>query len=325
MISQQTIEAIVVDLPFESLDDRRNFQPGKLLRVADDLWVSVSRSSHMLGASGYGVVWNFPDGCSQKSVFFSGDIGPSNANFGSDDGGNHLPLLRDNHVPHWLTNYIVCESTYGDKPNRDRSFKNFQKRIDKLSEIISSEQFDTVILPCFAMQRAQDVLVDLFYLHHRGRLSRPTTVYVDSAMAESFCQVFCDSLKETNDAKFTQLAKEFAERFGPGDSDLSIKQCEKLLGQIFAPMESANFKVVFCHGKQKSESDASGEKRPISIPLKTEGRRQIIITCSGMCHVGRVLKHLPRLKRKTTALRPHRISSDAKRPRFAHTCFQQGR
>ena len=278
-------EETVRDLPFMALDDRRNFQAGKLLPVADDLWVSVSRSSHMLGASGYAVGWKLPDG-SEKSIFFSGDIGPSNANFGSDDEENHLPLLRDNHVPHPHTDYIVCESTYGGAPPRDRSYKDFEGRINKLSEIVSDDRFDTVILPCFAMQRAQDVLADLFYLHHGRPLSRPTTAYVDSTMAQKFCGIVCDSLKETKGAKeFKQLSKAFAKRFGSGDSGLNLNE---LLDQIFAPTKGADFEVVFCQSEK--------------IPDEPKGRRQIIVTSSGMCHAGRVLEHLPRLKREATAL-----------------------
>ena len=293
-------EETVRDLPFMALDDRRNFQAGKLLPVADDLWVSVSRSSHMLGASGYAVGWKLPDG-SEKSIFFSGDVGSSNGDLGANGAKNHLPLLRENHVAHLRTDYIVCESTYGNAPPRDDSSKNFEDRINELSKIVSGDQFDTVILPCFAMQRAQDVLVDLFYLHHQGRLSSPTTVYVDSAMVGRFCQIFRDSLKETNGAKFKQLAKEFAERFGPGDSNLSIAQCKELLDQIFAPMEGANFNVVFCNEKRKLEQGSNGGGANI-IPFEPKGRRQIIVTSSGMCHAGRVLAHLPRLKRAATAL-----------------------
>ena len=297
---RQTIKEMVRDLSFEPLDDRRKFQTGKMLPVSDDLWVSPLRSSHTLGASSYSVGWKLPDG-SAKSIFFNGDVGSSNGNLGANGAKNHLPLLRENHVAHLRTDYIVCESTYGNAPPRDDSSKNFEDRINELSKIVSNDRFDTVILPCFAMQRAQDVLVDLFYLHHQGRLSSPTTVYVDSTMVGRFCQIFRDSLKETNGAKFKQLAKEFAARFGPGDSDLSIEQCKKLLDQIFAPMEGANFNVVFCNGKQKSEKGSNGGVANI-IPFEPKGRRQIIVTSSGMCHFGRVLEHLPRLKREATAL-----------------------
>ena len=299
-IWRQTIKEMVRDLPFEPLDDRRKFQTGKLLPVSDDLWVSPLRSSHMLGASSYSIGWKLPDG-SEKSIFFSGDVGSSNGDLGTNGAKNHLPLLRENHVAHLRTDYIVCESTYGNAPPRDDSSKNFEDRINELSKIVSGDRFDTVILPCFAMQRAQDVLVDLFYLHHQGRLSSPTTVYVDSAMAEKFCWIFRDSLKKTNGAKFKQLAKEFAERFGPGDSNLSIAQCEELLDQIFAPMEGANFNVVFCNEKRKLEQGSNGGAANI-IPFEPKGRRQIIVTSSGMCHAGRVLEHLPRLKREATAL-----------------------
>ena len=287
---RQTIKEMVRDLPFEPLDDRRKFQTGKMLRVSDDLWVSPLRSSHMLGASSYSVGWKLPDG-SAKSIFFSGDVGPSSGDLGASGAKNHLPLLRENHVAHLRTDYIVCESTYGNAPPRDRSSKNFENRINELSRIVSGDRFNTVILPCFAMQRAQDVLTDLFYLHHQGRLPHSTTVYVDSTMVEKFCRIFCDSLKETKGEKFRQLAKAFAERFGPGDSDLDIAQCKKQIDRIFAPMESADFKIVFCR------------EQAIIIPDESKkGHRQIIVTSSGMCHAGRVLEHLPRLKREATAL-----------------------
>ncbi|MDR0374599.1 MAG: hypothetical protein LBH85_02630, partial [Treponema sp.] len=58
--------------------------------------------------------------------------------------------------------YFVLESTYGGQ-NRD---KTDDKRIEKLREIIETTfmKGQKILIPAFALDRAQYLLVDLYYL-----------------------------------------------------------------------------------------------------------------------------------------------------------------
>jgi metallo-beta-lactamase family protein len=120
----------------------------------------LRRSGHILGAATAEVCW------AGQTVLFSGDLGRY------DD-----PLMPDPE-PANSADFVVVESTYGDR----RHVR--VEPADALLEVIerTSARRGTVIIPAFAVGRAQELLYLCWKLKQAGRLPL-TPIYLDSPMA----------------------------------------------------------------------------------------------------------------------------------------------
>ncbi|MDR2782625.1 MAG: MBL fold metallo-hydrolase [Treponema sp.] len=160
-------------ISFKDIDgkycDKPNCGFGKTyISLADGFLYGYLRSSHVLGSCTFYFQWtekNYPQDVKLKErewkyLYFSGDIGPvtdkvtANIMFKR----HHMPLLDKK------DKYIVMESTYGDKIRNKENL--FERKINKLKEIIdaANSRGGVVIIPSFALDRAQQILVDLFYI-----------------------------------------------------------------------------------------------------------------------------------------------------------------
>lgn len=120
----------------------------------------LRRAGHILGAATADISWH------KRRIVFSGDLGRY------DD-----PVMRDPEaVP--AADYVVVESTYGDRRH------NGDVPDDVLADIIGRTvaRGGTVIIPTFAVGRAQSILYHLWRLKQAGRLGL-VPVYLDSPMA----------------------------------------------------------------------------------------------------------------------------------------------
>jgi metallo-beta-lactamase family protein len=109
-----------------------------------------------------------------RSVLFSGDVGRWDK-----------PILRDP-VLIDTADYVVVESTYGDRLHTDR------KDIDQtLQEVITStaKAGGNIVVPTFAVERAQELLYHLSGLLRENRIPG-LPVFVDSPMAIRVTDVF---------------------------------------------------------------------------------------------------------------------------------------
>jgi metallo-beta-lactamase family protein len=122
--------------------------------------VMFRRAGHILGAATVDLVWH------GRRIVFTGDLGRY------DD-----PLMFDPEpVP--AADYLVMESTYGDRLHERAD------PADALAEVISAtvDRGGTVVIPAFAVGRAQTLLYYLWQLRSAGRLP-DIPVYLDSPMA----------------------------------------------------------------------------------------------------------------------------------------------
>jgi len=123
--------------------------------VDNDLFIQFVRSGHILGAVSVSILWGPPRSSEQRSIVFSGDIGPQREDYET------LPTIR-----HFMNpgkhNYAVMESTYGSI-NREAMEKNPVIRRNHLKTLIDRiiTTQGTLIIPAFALGRSQDVLFDL--------------------------------------------------------------------------------------------------------------------------------------------------------------------
>lgn len=122
--------------------------------------VTFRRAGHILGASTVEVNW------AGRRIVFSGDLGRY------DD-----PIMFD---PEPVTgaDYLVIESTYGDRVREQTD------PVDTLADVIDAtvHRGGTVVVPAFAVGRAQTLLFYLWTLREAGRLP-DVPVYLDSPMA----------------------------------------------------------------------------------------------------------------------------------------------
>ena len=120
----------------------------------------LRRAGHILGAATAELRWG------GQTMVFSGDLGRY------DDA----VMVDPEPVPE--ADYVVIESTYGDR------LHDHKDPTEALGEIIerTTARGGTVVIPSFAVGRAQSLLYHLWKLKQAGRLPL-TPIYLDSPMA----------------------------------------------------------------------------------------------------------------------------------------------
>jgi metallo-beta-lactamase family protein len=105
--------------------------------------------------------------------------------FSGDIGRYKLPLLRDPVLPEEV-DYLLMESTYGDKPHVDPSlaFDEFQEVVER-----TLKRGGKVIIPAFAVGRTQELVYHLNMMMFTKDVP-PAPVFVDSPLAVNASQVF---------------------------------------------------------------------------------------------------------------------------------------
>jgi metallo-beta-lactamase family protein len=143
------------------------------LQLSPDIQVTFINAGHILGSACLDL--QLTEGSEQRRILFSGDLGLSDR-----------PILRDPEVPP-QADIVVMETTYGD-----RQHKQLEPSVEELHGAINEtvERGGNVIIPTFALERAQELL---FYLHAgktEGILPAFLQVFLDSPMAISATEIF---------------------------------------------------------------------------------------------------------------------------------------
>ena len=151
---------------FKGLDYVEAFEPipGVIARFYE--------AGHILGSAG--VSLEIEEKGRKIRLWFSGDI-----------GRYKLPLLRDPVLPD-ATDYMIMESTYGDKRHDDpeNAFNEFRNVVK-----LTLERGGKVIVPAFAVGRTQELVFNLNQMMSDGDVPS-VPVYVDSPLAVNATQVF---------------------------------------------------------------------------------------------------------------------------------------
>jgi len=145
---------------------------GKIYSLGEGVSVCFHDAGHILGSSMVDLTVRengFP-----KTIIFSGDIGQWNK-----------PLIRDPSVFE-KANYLVMESTYANRTHEDPADIE-----SMLSEIINETAASggNIIIPTFAIERAQEVMFYLSRLIRKNRIPQLPT-FLDSPMAVDVTEVF---------------------------------------------------------------------------------------------------------------------------------------
>ena len=174
-----------------------------------------------------------------KRFLFSGDL-----------GNVDKPIINDP-TPPPTADVVLMESTYGD-----RSHRPFDQSVVELEAAICDtvERGGNLLIPSFAMERAQELLYVLYEAWRAGRIPQDVHIYLDSPMAINVTKIFT--------------------RF-PGYFDQDALDMAKRGGNPF------EFPAL---SYTRSSSD--------SKDINQRKHSAIIVAGSGMCSGGRILHHL---------------------------------
>lgn len=139
--------------------------------------VRLWNAGHLLGSASVEV--ELPDETGREMrLMFSADIGPD------------FKLMQPDPQGPQGVDYMFCESTYGDT---DRDDATPERRRSLLrDEVVAAMRDDGVLLiPSFAVERAQELISDLSELMASGELP-PIPIHVDSPMATRATRVYAD-------------------------------------------------------------------------------------------------------------------------------------
>ena len=208
------------------------------VRVKGDIEGCFYDAGHVLGAATIALTVTI-DG-KKRRILFSGDVGEPDR-----------PIINDPMIFH-EADYIIVESTYGDRTHEDHKNVDIQAR---LSEYINKaiQAGGNILIPSFALERSQEILYHLNELFLRKEIP-PIIVFLDSPMA----------------IKITEVFKKHA--------DLFDREMMQRLRQGNSPFSFENLKMVETVEESKAINFIKGSS--------------IIIAGSGMITGGRIKHHL---------------------------------
>jgi metallo-beta-lactamase family protein len=146
---------------------------GQAFEVVAGVRATFIDAGHILGSAS--IFLELEEQSHRTNVLFSGDLGSASR-----------LLLRSPAKPPRAEN-VVMETTYGD-----RLHKQLGPSIDEFYQAITEtfKRGGNVVIPTFALERAQELLYILSQGVAQGRLAQSTQVYLDSPMAISATEIF---------------------------------------------------------------------------------------------------------------------------------------
>ena len=211
------------------------------ITLCEGIEIRFQDIGHLLGSASIEVRIT-EDGVTKKIVF-SGDV-----------GNTDQPIIKDP-TPVKEADYVVIESTYGDRTHGD-------ERPDYVSEFtrILRETFargGNVVIPSFAVGRTQEILYFIREIKEKDLLPEYPgfEVYVDSPLAIEATNVFNKNVKSCFD-----------------------EEALALIEQGINPLVFPGLKTTI----------TSEESKLINFDEKPK----VILSASGMCEAGRIRHHL---------------------------------
>ena len=146
---------------------------GDPIELSPNVRATFVDAGHILGSAS--ILLELREQSSRRTVLFSGDL-----------GGAGRPILRPRPEPP-AADVVVMESTYGDRLHRpiDASVAELYSAIGD-----AFQRGGNVVIPTFALERAQELLYFLRAGVDAARLPHDTQAYLDSPLAISVTQLF---------------------------------------------------------------------------------------------------------------------------------------
>lgn len=224
----------------ETLQHLECVEYGEIAQVGEGVTVQFIDAGHLLGSAQ--AIFHLTEDGVTKKVVFSGDL-----------GNTDQPIIRDPQMVEGGADYVVTESTYGDRlHNKAKPYKG------ELAAIIDETMArgGNVIIPSFAVGRTQEILYFIREIKQEGLVkSQPDfEVVVDSPLATEATNIFAGDLMGYLDEE-------------------AITAVQK--GNLFTFPG-----LVLTESVDESKT------------LNTDGKCRVIISASGMCDAGRIRHHL---------------------------------
>ena len=214
---------------------------GERLRVAEGIEMRLTDIGHLLGSAAI-ELW-LTEGDTTRKIVFSGDVGNTNQ-----------PLLNDP-KPVEEADYLVIESTYGDRYHDN-------ERIYPINELADCIQraFDrggNVVIPSFAVGRTQEMLYAIREIKQKGLVKGHDRfpVYVDSPLAVEATGIFLQSHESNFDEETLEVLRQGVNPIWSDGVTLSVTSEESKL-------------------------------------INADMQPKVILSASGMCEAGRIRHHL---------------------------------
>jgi metallo-beta-lactamase family protein len=200
-------------------EPRRSPFFGQFHPIDRNLFLRFFRSGHVIGALSVAVHWGAP-GPGQRSIAFSGDLGP---NVEDHEG---LPFLR-HRMYAGSNDFAVIESTYGGTVRTAEQIDPEHRRAQLRSLLERTiARSGSLIIPAFALGRVQDVLFDLHWIvAENPERYRDVGFHIDAPSARKMNAVVLEALRRTeNNGKNGKvrplwLGKQMFRWFGLDDKD----------------------------------------------------------------------------------------------------------
>ncbi len=220
----------------------RRCEYSKPIQINENITVRFTDVGHLLGSACI-ELWLTEDGITKKIVF-SGDVGNTNQ-----------PIIKD---PSTVkeADYVVIESTYGDRVHEQRRVDTIASLADHIERTLS--RGGNLIIPSFAVGRTQEMLYFIREIKNSKLIESSVgdfPVYVDSPLANEATSIY--------------------------------QQCdmECLDDEILAVMKRGDNPIVFSNLHTYISTQES-------MKLNSDKTPKVIISASGMCEAGRVCHHL---------------------------------
>jgi len=143
------------------------------MRVNDEITIRLRDAGHVIGSA---IVELFvrEDEREIKTVF-SGDLGQWD-----------VPIIEDPTYI-WNADYVFIESTYGDRIHQ----RSLSRKEQLLEHVVSTyRKGGKLLIPCFALERTQELLYTLSELMNESDDFPPMDVYLDSPLAIKITEIF---------------------------------------------------------------------------------------------------------------------------------------
>jgi metallo-beta-lactamase family protein len=204
--------------------------------IAPGVRLTFLDAGHVLGSAI--TVLDVEEGRRTRRVVFTGDLGRYDR-----------PILRDPEVAEGA-NMFISESTYGD-----RTHDGTDKMDEDLARVVrrTHERGGKLLIPSFALERAQEVIFALKKLRQADQIPR-VKIYVDSPLTVQITDVF---------------------KLHPECYDAETRA---LIRGHDSPFDFPDVRYV---GTVEDSKAIDAEDAP-----------SVIISASGMCEAGRILHHL---------------------------------
>lgn len=180
---QPPIEALYdEDDAFQALSQMSVVENGKPFKVGDSTWITFILNAHILGSAAIHMKLLPLEG-DAITFTFTGDIGRD-----SDQ-------ILDGPFPFPQSDYILCESTYGDRLHSVN--EDVKDQLLKIVHETCVEKGGKVIIPAFSVDRTQELIYLLDQLSFEKAL--PTIpVYIDSPLSVKATNIMAKHQEEFN-------------------------------------------------------------------------------------------------------------------------------